>query len=230
MSMNGWTTFREMAVGFLRRKILCCGVSETWITGDGEMQCPETKVWLIYSGHSKEDNSKSGKHGVAFMMTNQCYRLWKKAGSIKHMASARVGAVQFIVKDARGRERFFFHLHGYAVQQNDSEENTKVFWDDMGTVLGKAAPLAIRVITMDTNCSIGVAAKGEKDGVCGPYGLPHVNPAGVALKSWMAMFGFAAVSTFYKRASNGSDYGTWRHFRNGTMYQNDHVFVARSNL
>ena len=48
-----------------------------------------------------------------------------------------------------------------------------VFWGGMGAVLGKAAPLAIRVITADTNCSTGIAAKGEKGGVCSPHGLDN---------------------------------------------------------
>ena len=46
----------------------------------------------------------------------------------------------------------------------------------------------------------------------------------------MSTYGFYAISTHFKRGRKGCDYGAWRHFRSGKMYQNDHIFIAREDL
>jgi hypothetical protein len=92
---------------------------------------------------------------------------------------------------------------------------------------------------MDTNCSVGrmapnLSTKEHEQSVIGQHGEPHVNDAGLALKSWLADHCLCVVSTHFKRRcrtfGSNDGRGTWRHPRSQKRHQNDHIFVSKGLL
>ena len=59
---------------FVRRRFFICGVSEHWLTGNGVLEDDATGFFFVYSGHKKDDNSRSGKHGVGFLLSPVAYK------------------------------------------------------------------------------------------------------------------------------------------------------------
>ena len=93
------------------------------------------------------------------------------------------------------------------------------------------------VLTMDTNCSIGVmpqrvSKEEELQSVVGRRGEPRANPAGEALKSWLAEHSTCAASTHFqpRHRQTTRGFGTWCHPRSRVRCQNDHVFVSKKML
>ena len=134
------------------------------------------------------------------------------------------------LQDLHGAMVTFFFQHGYAPQQNCSEEEAIIFWGDMQTTIDSAVGGATKVLTMDINASIGIQKSTDEVPVCGAHGLERVSPAGERLKDWLSQNGLHAISTHFRPPVDGHGFGTWKHPRNHNLCQNDHVFVSRASL
>jgi hypothetical protein len=167
---------------FVNRNLFICGVSEHWLSGSDTLSDDETGVRFVYVGHAEKDNSKSGKHGVGFMMSWKAYSLWQHQGSRVNRVSPRVVSVEISLTDRRGAEVPFFFLQGYAVQQNCPDAERDAFWMDMQAAHDRSPMGSTKVVTMDINASIGTRQPHEDFSVCGVYGLQRVNPAGEMMK------------------------------------------------
>jgi hypothetical protein len=73
---------------FVRRNLFVCGVSEHWMTGTGILEDEATGVFFVCSGHSADENSASGKHGVGFLLSSVAYGLWQQQGALESRVSA----------------------------------------------------------------------------------------------------------------------------------------------
>jgi len=215
---------------FVTRRLFICGVSEHWMSGSDILVDEITGVHFVYIGHPEDDNSKSGKHGVGFMMSRKAFSMWRSQGSRLNRVSPRVISIEITLVDSHKAEVPFFFQHGYATQQNCPEVERDSFWLDMQGAFDLSPVGATRVLTMDINASIGTRQPHEESSVCGFYGLQRVNPAGEKTKDWLQQNGMYAVSTHFAPPRSGFGYGTWKHPRTKGMYQNDHVFVSRGSL
>jgi hypothetical protein len=63
---------------FVRRDLFICGVSGRWTTGAGTLEDEATGVFFARSGHSAEENSTSGKHGVGFLLSSVAHGPWQQ--------------------------------------------------------------------------------------------------------------------------------------------------------
>ena len=143
----------------------------------------QTGVRFIYVGHSEDKNSKSGKHGVGFLMSWKACGLWKAQGPHVNRVSARVLSASITLVDKHKKEVPFFFLQGRAaVQQNCSEEERNVFWLEMQASLDRSPKGATKVLTMDINASIGTRQPHEDSSACGFFGLQRANLAGERMK------------------------------------------------
>jgi hypothetical protein len=114
----------------------------------------------------------------------------------------------------------FFFQHGYAPQQNCTEEEAIVFWGEMQSTIDSAGEGATKVLTMDINSSVGVQRSHEDVPVCGPHGLERVSPAGERLKDWLSQNGLCTISTHFRPPAGGHGFGTWKHPRSRNLCQN----------
>jgi hypothetical protein len=78
----------------------------------------DTGVHFVYIGHPEEDNSKSGEHGVGFMMSYKAFSIWRCQGARLNRVSPRVISVEVTLLDSHKVEVPFFFQHGCAIQQN----------------------------------------------------------------------------------------------------------------
>jgi hypothetical protein len=126
--------------------------------------------------------------------------------------------------------------HAYAPQQSASAEDREQFFADLDIAMTRAAHSDLNILTMDMNCSIGTLPKDsppleEKISVCGKYGDPHINRAGMTLKTWLSNYCMYATSTHFKHPTHRRDgNGTWRHPQSKKLYQNDHIFIQRNQI
>jgi hypothetical protein len=215
---------------FSRRRMFICGISEHWKTGSGVIKDEATGVYFIYTGHPKQDNSPSGKHGVGFLLSSAAHTLWQQQGAVERRVSPRVASISIALTDPHGVSVPFFFLHGYAPQQTCSDEEAAFFWGDMQKTMDSATGGATTILTMDINASIGIRRSHEDTPVCGVHGLERVSPAGERLKDWLSQNGLYAISTHFGPPAGGHGFGTWKHPRSRQMYQNDHIFVSRGSL
>jgi hypothetical protein len=65
---------------FASRNFFICGVSEHWMSGSGALVDEQTGVRFVCVGHSADENSKSGKRGVGFLMSWKARGLWIAQG------------------------------------------------------------------------------------------------------------------------------------------------------
>jgi hypothetical protein len=116
------------------------------MSGSGTPVDDQTGVLFVYVGHSEDENSKSGKHGVGFLMSWKARGLWTAQGSQVNRVSARVLSVSMTLVDEHKKEVPFFFLQGRAAQQNCSEEERNVFWLDAQAALDQSPKGATKVL------------------------------------------------------------------------------------
>ena len=182
------------------------------------------------SGHSADDNSASGKHGVGFLLSSVACGSWQQQGAPESRVSARVACLTIALTDLHGPMVIFFFQRGCAPQKNCTEEEAIVFWGEMQSTIDSAGEGVTKVLTMDVNASIGIQRPHEDVPVCGPHGLERVSPAGERLKDWLSQNGLHATSTHFLPPAGGHGFGAWKHPRSHNLHQNDHIFVSRSSL
>jgi hypothetical protein len=68
----------DLARAFKERNLLCAGISETWLAGDGIPH--EPGVCFVHRGLTKEEQPAGGKWGIAFALDHRAREAWEKPG------------------------------------------------------------------------------------------------------------------------------------------------------
>ena len=205
------------------RNMTAVCLTETWRDGFEKLEHDPTGCMILMSGMDEDKNSKRGSQGTGFWLSKAGVKAWKKAGSYFWVESARVSSLTLMMM-VKGKEVNIQLISGYAPTSADSNEARLQWYDDLDRAKNRVNGDVITIMGVDGNASIGVQDEGEDDDARGPHGIKHTNEAGRQLLQYVSLRNMYAVSTKFKQKKG---YGTWKHMRNGNMYQLDHFFIQR---
>ena len=112
---------------FASRNFFICGISERWMSGSGILVDDESGVRFIYVCHEESDNSKSGKHGVGFMLSWKARGPWRDQGARVNRVSPRTTSLVTELADPRGTKVPFFFCKAMRSNRTARKWNGNLF-------------------------------------------------------------------------------------------------------
>ena len=206
----------------MRRKGIdfICG-QEAGLNNDFTMKRWDTGELLISCGKSGSNRAKASG---CFFLSAKMAQFFTKGGSKRTTHGDRLSTIQIPL---RRRTLHVINSH-FPDSANKKRQEVIEYRNKIDGVLRKVKKRDLLLWMGDFNASTGIATS-KDDVVCGPYGNPHMNPAGRELKTIAAINGLLEVSTFTYDAEQMGE-GTWVHPRSKKWFHLDKVFMRATDL
>ena len=203
-------------------------IQEHWRVGVELLENPG--MVAIFAGLVTRECHR-GSQGVGIVLSKAAAVAWKASGSEKHVdLGARVCAVRLKVTDAFTRKTLWiFLISAYSPVGCAPQAEHDEYLRCLDVYIARKQPGDFLLIGTDANASLGRREAGDDAHgslAVGPFGEPHVNDAGLRLRTYLDTRGLTAASTHFKKPN----YATWKHPQSGRVHQIDHFLVESSKM
>ena len=127
-----------------------------------------------------------------------------------------------MITDHQKHKNGLILISAYAPIGADSDEAWAYFFEDYDAALKMCKINDTILAGMDRNSSMVT----KYENLCGPFGVPHINDAGMIMHSFLSIRGLATATTFFQKKSHR----TWIHPRSKSPHQLDHIITNRDKL
>ena len=178
---------------------------ERWDTGE----------LLLSFGKDRGDSSRS-KTAVAFWMTKKMASAFERGGKQVKRYSSRLATIRIPLVSNKN----LYIVNCHFPDSGQTKARQRAFHLQYEAALNAQKHGDILLALGDYNAALGIGEGGEKD-VCGPFGIPHTNPAGEEVKTIAGMNQMKDLITYEEQEF----YGTWVHPQSKLWHQCDHMFM-----
>jgi hypothetical protein len=231
-NVRGLTTLKlEKLVQFMKeQRLLITCLMETWRVTKQGLEIEEIDGFLIIHHGETAKSCNRGRNGVAIILSPEARVAWELGGSMEwHSSTGRALTVRIPVE---GR-KFLTVCSAYAPTSGQPSTDRQAFYDEVSAQIRSDNQNDFLAVFIDGNASMGIGARpgnreqrGSK--ALGPWGNPHVNPAGQEMLEWLQVEGLASARSFFR--TKGDRYGTWWHPKNRKAYSLDQILVRERQL